>query len=257
MLGHQASSQLSVTGRENQTVDIPCQTGKGYYPTNQTNGKWNVGTWDLGDTPEPPVVETTTQPVQPPVVETTTKAATTSSRVVFTNNQNWNSVYAYAWTSNETPTLGDWPGTPMTKIGDNGMGSDNYQITVPANTAYIIFTDGQNQTVDIPCQTGKGYYPTNQTNGKWNVGTWDLGDTPEPPVVETTTQTITQPPVATNKVQFTNNQHWNTVYAYAWTSSEQPTLGQWPGTAMTKLGDNHSSRKHRLHHLHRRSEPDS
>ena len=62
----------------------------------------------------------------------------------------------------------------MTKIGDNGMGSDNYQITVPANTAYIIFTDGQNQTVDIPCQTGKGYYPTNQTNGKWNVGTWDL-----------------------------------------------------------------------------------
>ncbi|MBQ1436557.1 MAG: starch-binding protein, partial [Ruminococcus sp.] len=136
------------------------------------------------------------------------------------------------------PTLGDWPGTPMTKIGDNGMGSDNYQITVPANTAYIIFTDGQNQTVDIPCQTGKGYYPTNQTNGKWNVGTWDLGDTPEPPVVETTTQVITQPPVATNKVQFTNNQHWNTVYAYAWTSSEQPTLGQWPGTAMTKLGDN-------------------
>jgi len=54
------------------------------------------------------------------------------------------------------------------------MGSDNYQITVPANTAYIIFTDGQNQTVDIPCQTGKGYYPTTQTNGKWNVDTWDL-----------------------------------------------------------------------------------
>ena len=169
------TAYIIFTDGQNQTVDIPCQTGKGYYPTTQTNGNWNVGTWDLGDEPtETTVAVETTQPVQPPVGETTTKAATTSSRVVFTNNQNWSSVYAYAWTSSEQPTLGDWPGTPMTKIGDNGMGSDNYQITVPANTAYIIFTDGQNQTVDIPCQTGKGYYPTTQTNGKWNVGTWDL-----------------------------------------------------------------------------------
>ena len=169
------TAYIIFTDGQNQTVDIPCQTGKGYYPTNQTNGNWNVGTWDLADEPtETTVAVETTQPVQPPVGETTTKAATTSSRVVFTNNQNWSSVYAYAWTSSEQPTLGDWPGTPMTKIGDNGMGSDNYQITVPANTAYIIFTDGQNQTVDIPCQTGKGYYPTTQTNGKWNVGTWDL-----------------------------------------------------------------------------------
>ena len=152
-----------------------------------------------------------------------------SSKVQFTNNQHWNSVYAYAWTSNETPTLGDWPGTPMTKLGDNGMGSDNYQITVPANTAYIIFTDGQNQTVDIPCQTGKGYYPTTQTNGNWNVGTWDLGDEPtettvavettqpvQPPVGETTTKAAT----TSSRVVFTNNQNWSSVYAYAWTSSE-------------------------------------
>ncbi len=237
------TAYIIFTDGQNQTVDIPCQTGKGYYPTTQTNGNWNVGTWDLGDDPiDPPVEETTTQPVQPPVGETTTKAATTSSRVVFTNNQNWSSVYAYAWTSSEQPTLGDWPGTPMTKIGDNGMGSDNYQITVPANTAFIIFTDGQNQTVDIPCQTGKGYYPTNQTNGNWNVGTWDLGDTPEPPVEETTTQpvqppvveTTTKAPATSSRVVFTNNQHWNSVYAYAWTSSEQPTLGDWPGTPITR-----------------------
>ncbi|MBQ7415793.1 MAG: starch-binding protein, partial [Oscillospiraceae bacterium] len=90
--------------------------------------------------------------------------AETEDRVIyFVNSDNWSAVYAYSWTDS-TKQLGEWPGTAMTLVeGETTL----YSITVPADTANIIFNDGNGtQTSDLTLSSEYNCY--NYTNG------WDL-----------------------------------------------------------------------------------
>ena len=92
-----------------QTVNIPFSSAvDGWYldGTTDSSNHYNVKYWPDDD------------PVDPPVNQTKT--------VLFTNNRNWSNVYCYAWDDNETKYLGDWPGSKMTSVGDNGYGSTNF-----------------------------------------------------------------------------------------------------------------------------------
>ncbi len=92
----------------------------------------------------------------------------------FTNNYNWNNIYAYTWGGSSSM---NWPGKAMTYAAQNDYNEATYSITVPSDITGVIFTDGNgNQTVDITndISNGKGYYITGNSNNKYTVGTYSL-----------------------------------------------------------------------------------
>ena len=143
--------------------------------------------------------------------------------IQFTNNQGWSAVYAYAW-NDGGELLGQWPGSEMTNIGDNGFGNDNFSISVPVSATNIIFSNGSSwdapggaQTVDIAYNNkAAGWYLTTETDGKWNASAWYTGG---------------------KEIEFTSP-GWTTVYCYAWDDDDLHYLGDWPGSQMTYKGDN-------------------
>lgn len=120
--------------------------------------------------------------------------------VTYINDAAWENVYAYAWAGDEK-FAGDWPGTKLT-TNDAG----EYTWSTTGSPTNIIFNDGgSNQTADLVFENGKDYeYMLN-------------------------TYTAT----------FTTDAAWETVNAYAWTTTgegESATTtefsGAWPGTAL-------------------------
>ena len=99
----------------------------------------------------------------------------------FTTNQNWENVYAYAWTTvgegegaQTTEFLGEWPGTKLTKNAETGL----YEVSIQAAEApaKIIFNSGAGaQTADLAFEDGKAYeYNALFADGSYyfkNVGT--------------------------------------------------------------------------------------
>ena len=91
----------------------------------------------------------------------------------FTNNHNWNSVYAYTWKDNTGTT--SWPGTAMTYVQQNEYNQAVYKIEVPTDIDGIIFNDGNgNQTVDITSNLtdGTGFYISGYSGSKLSTGTY-------------------------------------------------------------------------------------
>ena len=87
--------------------------------------------------------------------------------VYFSNNCGWSNVYAYCWdyidssTGHSHSKNGSWPGTKCTYVSTNGYGEKIYKFTVERGKYnYIIFTDGTNQTIDLPLGIAQnvGYY---------------------------------------------------------------------------------------------------
>lgn len=124
--------------------------------------------------------------------------------VTYINDAAWENVYAYAWAGDEK-FAGDWPGTKLT-TNDAG----EYTWSTTGSPTNIIFNDGgSNQTADLVFENGKDYeYMLN-------------------------TYTAT----------FTTDAAWETVNAYAWTTTgegESATTtefsGAWPGTALEAVG---------------------
>ncbi len=100
---------------------------------------------------------------------------TTTKTVYFTDNQGWGSVYCHYWGSAGNETT--WPGKAMTWSHYNEFGQNVYKVTIPGDTTGMVFNGGNEsrQTVDIvdvDIVDKQGYYPTNMSNNKWNVGTW-------------------------------------------------------------------------------------
>ncbi len=102
--------------------------------------------WDASD------FETSKYEKAEPVLNTYT--------ATFTTNQNWEKVYAYAWTGEGESTvkfLGDWPGTELTAA----EGVYTVSIQAEAAPANIIFNNGNsgegNQTADLVFEDGKAY----------------------------------------------------------------------------------------------------
>ena len=73
--------------------------------------------------------------------------------IYYQNTNNWNTVYAYYWSSSNTQ-MTTWPGVKMTNVG-----SGVWKIDVPEDAEYIIFTNGSGQqTGDLTINgTGKIY----------------------------------------------------------------------------------------------------
>lgn len=99
---------------------------------------------------------------------------TTTINLYFTNNYNWDDVYAYSWKDDEGTT--SWPGSAMSYVEQNEYDQEVYVISVPEDIDGIIFNDGNGvQTVDITSDLteGTGFYLTGYSNGKLTVGTYD------------------------------------------------------------------------------------
>ena len=76
-------------------------------------------------------------------------AATTQTvKIYFKNTDGWSKVNGYVWTSDNTPQMGQWPGTALS-MGSNGL----YELTVNYTTGTglnFIFNNGSGtQTADL------------------------------------------------------------------------------------------------------------
>ncbi len=93
--------------------------------------------------------------------------------VYFTDTQNWGSVCCHYWGGSSSTS---WPGTAMTSVKTNEYSQKIYKISIPSGTTGIVFTKGKvgPQTVDITSNItdGTGFYPSSESNGKWNVSTY-------------------------------------------------------------------------------------
>ena len=76
----------------------------------------------------------------------------------FTNKAGWGEPYAYYF--DDYGTVGpDWPGTKMTFVETNDYGEKVYSTVTEAEATHVIFTDGNNQTVNILLDSSvEGYY---------------------------------------------------------------------------------------------------
>ena len=140
--------------------------------------------------------------------------------VYFTKGSNWgNTVNVYCWDDDGNEAAGSWPGTALSTATLNGQ--TVYAATVPANVTGIIFNDGSKQTVDIDDGIADGAHwkaLTTQNNlGYYNV------------------EKVTDTPVDTITVKFTDSQNWGSVNIYCWDDDGNEPMGEWPGTAMTAL----------------------
>ncbi len=143
----------------------------------------------------------TTQPITVPESKYT---------VIFTNAQNWSgTIYCYYWESgNSGPVV--WPGTAM-----NYVSGSTYTVSVPKSADYVIFTNGGEQTVDIPFNGSQlsFYAKAEKDNSGHNYY-------------------ATGTPVSTKTVTFTNSLKWGgTIYCYYWRSGNSGPIA-WPGKAM-------------------------
>lgn len=76
----------------------------------------------------------------------------------FTNKDGWGEPYAYYF--GDYGTVGpDWPGTKMTFVETNKFGQNVYSTVTQSDATHVIFTDGNNQTVNILLDSSvEGYY---------------------------------------------------------------------------------------------------
>ena len=100
----------------------------------------------------------------------------TTRTVYFTNNNKWDSVYAYVWTAATNSPEAAWPGTAMTWVEKNDMNEDVYRITFSYASDRIIFNDNNgNQTVDIDLTqigSANAFYISGNNGSGYTVGTW-------------------------------------------------------------------------------------
>jgi alpha-amylase len=151
------------------------------------------------------------------------------TRVIYFDNSSygWTSVYAYAWDSYNNEYTGGWPGTKMTKVSGE---TNIYKVEISEEAGMIIFNDGgSNQTTDQALTSGKDLFGsggwavyTPSGSGSGSTG----GDTGDDSGSTATTRTI-----------YYNNSstRWSNVYIYAWSGSDTPHTGSWPGAKMTKV----------------------
>ena len=151
--------------------------------------------------------------------------------IKFTDNQRWGNVNIYAWDADGNALLGDWPGTPMTSIGDNDFGEPVYQYAVPENAVGVVFNQGMDgdQTEDVTNLGVEGYYTDGTRDGNGHLVAKPWGDPNPNPGPD---------PVPGEGIKFTDNQRWGNVNIYAWDADGNALLGDWPGTPMTRIADN-------------------
>ena len=164
------------------------------------NGNWS----DYNNVVEPP-----TEP-NPPVE--------TDNNIFYQNTNNWNKVYAYYWSDDNTK-MTTWPGIQMSKDGDA------FGTKIPADAKYIIFSNGGSLKTDDLTLSG--------LNKLYNNGSWstykdkdEKPTEPDEPVVPTD-----------DNIFFQNTKNWSNVYAYYW-SDDNTKMTTWPGVQMSSTENN-------------------
>ena len=225
-----------------QTVDITTvpETNTGYYCSSETDGKITVGTWTYTPgTDEPTTDAPETETTEPTLNEDGTKT------IYFSNNKKWTGIiYAYYWYTTATVAEGDtettepaYPGTAMTLVDTNEYGEDIYSITIPGDAENIQFNaDGNDETKTVDIDA---------TTLSTNTGIYVLDSEPyygtyayTPSTEEATEDEVTATPITEEMtVYFTNNWNFQDVYVYYW-GTEDVTVPEWPGVAMTFVETN-------------------
>jgi hypothetical protein len=107
-----------------------------------------------------------TTPVDPtnPVEPTNPQGTYT---VTFTDMLGWgDTIYCYSYDRNAV-YVAPWPGTKMDLAGRNADGKNEFTLAVPADSAYVIFSNGTVQTEKIPFDGTKlRFYAIDQINEK-------------------------------------------------------------------------------------------
>ncbi|MGN1467227.1 MAG: starch-binding protein [Ruminococcus sp.] len=124
------------------------------------------------------------------VIDVELTEAALDNTLKFTNTNDWSTVNAYFFDDNEKTVGAEWPGTAMTWFETDSVSKThgNYKITIPNGAKYVIFNDGNNQTVDIKLGSELGYYLTGGTeknkNNKdvYQVGGWGISRSVDPNV---------------------------------------------------------------------------
>ena len=79
----------------------------------------------------------------------------------FSNTQNWNDIYVYAWDANENALTAAWHGDKMENFSTNDYGEKVYDIYIPEGAAGVVISNGdEQQTANITDLTQLGYYVT-------------------------------------------------------------------------------------------------
>ena len=110
----------------------------------------------------------------------------TARTIIFSNNKGFSSVNIYYWSDSEMPV--EWPGVPMTSIGQNEFGEERFTFELPEGMTNYIITDGSSQTVDVPFTGATGVYMTDLNGeGKYEVAFYAIGggDNPDPTTAPT------------------------------------------------------------------------
>lgn len=119
------------------------------------------------------VTEEATEEVTEEVTEVVTEPE--SHIVVFTNSLRWSGgINCYYWSDSDA-TMTSWPGVAVSLKEVNNYGEDVYEIELPQNVQYVIFSNGTYQTVDIPLSVGEERYyalPTTDSSGHYLVDIW-------------------------------------------------------------------------------------
>ena len=217
-------------GNGAQTEDITNFNYDGYWMDGSQNslGHYLVTGWNYsGDVP--------TDPENPDVPYTPSPVVTDGNTIIFSNNKGFSTVNIYYWSDSQEPV--EWPGVPMTSIGQNEFGEERFSFEMPDGMTNYIITDGSSQTVDIPFTGSTGVYMTDlDSEGHYNVDFYSIsGDDPTP--VDPTQPDNPNPPVTDgNTIIFSNNKGLSTVNIYYWSDSAEPV--DWPGVPMTYLDTN-------------------
>ena len=157
----------------------------------------------------------------------TGKAPTGGASFKFTDNQNWGSVYVYAWNDSGDVTAA-WPGDPGNAPEINGYGETVFTIDVPDGATGCVINNGQGaQTTDITDFSVEGYYTDGSTNekGHYVAIPWPGSGGGEDPG---------NPGggggggYGGSSFKFTDNQNWGSIYVYAWNDGGDVTA-KWPG----------------------------
>ncbi len=97
--------------------------------------------------------------------------------IYFSNNHNWETVYAYIYNNETGDNMGSWPGTAMTNATVNSYGETVYSMNVDTSKYdRIIFSNDKGQTTDTPLTVANsGYFIQTTSNGKFVCGMYPYG----------------------------------------------------------------------------------
>lgn len=118
--------------------------------------------------------DTTTEPITESKTEEKTESETEKEgmyTMLFKNTQSFSgTIRCYFWADGNTG-MTSWPGETMELIGQDD-GYDVYRIYIPDSAQYVIFTNGNEQTVDIPISGSSRFLAEPSQSNPYQVSTW-------------------------------------------------------------------------------------